>query len=391
MFNFFANLKLGTKIMAGMLLFTLGALYVGFEWLLPEKFGITFCIIVSIITTIAAAVVAWIVTKSITLQIDKVIADLTSTSTSVLNASNSLTNTSHQLAEGTSEQAASVQETSSTMEESASMIQQTTQNTKEAVVLAEQAKEDAAQGVEKMQRLLKSMMELEKSSNEVSKIIKVIDDMAFQTNILSLNAAVEAARAGDAGKGFAVVAEEVRNLAQRSAQAAKDTSALIDGNVALTKTAARVSEQVGDELRTIDSGVGKVKELLDEISTASQEQVIGVGQISQALSQIESVIQAQSAIAVSSSQEADALEQYCHQMRTAVGDLVNVIKNAAHDKPEEHTAPRLETKSKPKHEQRPQLTSGASERRGSAKTPDSGKLIGAKAVNPEDVIPLEDF
>ena len=133
------------------------------------------------------------------------------------------------------------------------MVRQNSENTKQAAILAKQATDAAAGGNLEMQNMMKSMGELKQSSDEIAKIIKVIDEIAFQTNILALNAAVEAARAGDAGLGFAVVAEEVRNLAQRSAQAAKDTASIIEKNIHLSEEGVSVSKNVNESLTEINN------------------------------------------------------------------------------------------------------------------------------------------
>lgn len=364
--KFLGNLKIGTKIATGSILLSIIATACGYLFINPAN-SLAYNAAACAGILVAALVISWIITYCTAKQIEHVLKSVSEALSSLLNTSKIITAASHQLAEGTSEQAASLQETSSTMEEASSMIQQTTQNTKEAVILAEKAKDGAANGVQEMKKLLESMVELERSSTEVSKIIKVIDDIAFQTNILSLNAAVEAARAGEAGKGFAVVAEEVRNLAQRSAQAAKDTASLIEGDVYLTKQAARISELVGEVLTNIDFESAKVKELLDEISTASQEQVIGVGQISQAISQIETVIQSQVAIAEKSAGEAESLHKVGSQINNARALLERIIKTP---------------KSKWEEESEFSITELPDSTTAREKT---------KKVNPEEIIPLEDF
>lgn len=202
-----------------------------------------------------------------------------------------LSSSSQRLAESNSEQASSIEETSSTLEECSSMIQQNNENTKQAAQLGAQTKASADRANEEMKNMMSSMNEIKKSSDQIAKIINVIDDIAFQTNILALNAAVEAARAGDAGMGFAVVAEEVRNLAQRSAQAAKDTAAMIEANIDLSEKGVHASQIVQGALSQIASETKKVTELMDEISAASQEQTQGISQINKAIAQMEKAIQ----------------------------------------------------------------------------------------------------
>lgn len=354
-------------------------------------------------TIIISQYIAWIVAKNIDKTVSSIVEDLNSAAKNLGFVSKDLTLNGHKLSEGTTQQASSIQETSATLEESASMLHQTTQNTKEADILARQAKEFANKGNEQMQTMLVAMEELKKSSAEISKIIKVIDEIAFQTNILSLNAAVEAARAGDAGKGFAVVAEEVRNLAQRSAQAARDTAVIIESNIGLSVKCLDISEQVNDSLTTIKDGTNKVSELLDEISTASQEQELGINQINKAVSQMEIVIQSNASAAQDGAFSADQVSEFSEQMKDIVKALNELVKgvNDAHSNLEAQRpvfeAPRAENPknnppAKVKKEKKQEVNTeyGGNERR-AGRTSQNSDLIGAKVVNPEDIIPLGDF
>jgi len=177
-----------------------------------------------------------------------------------------------------------------------------------------------------MHRMMAAMEDLKKSSSEISKIIKVIDEIAFQTNILSLNAAVEAARAGDAGKGFAVVAEEVRNLAQRSAQAAKETTTIIEKNITMPEHGVQLASSVQDSINEIDDQSKKVSELLDEISVATNEQAQGISQINQAVSQMEIVISANAQTAEESSAASKALHGQTTNLRGIIEKLDKFVE-----------------------------------------------------------------
>lgn len=326
MFDNFSKLKIGLKIVIGILFVEFISLASGFTM----GKNITSHIVVAgcLSTILISQYIAWLVSENIAKSVKKVLEDLSETSTNLSSISVELTTTSHKLAEGSTEQAASIQETSSTLEESSSMVHQTTQNTKEAENLARRTKEFSGKGTSEMQVMLEAMEELKKSSAEISKIIKVIDEIAFQTNILSLNAAVEAARAGDAGKGFAVVAEEVRTLAQRSAQAAKDTAVIIESNISLSEKCLSITSQVSESLTAINDESNKVNELLGEISTASQEQEIGISQINKAISQMEQVLQSNASTAQQSATCADQLSIYSETTKSIINALNALIHGA---------------------------------------------------------------
>lgn len=380
MFKNFENLRLGLKIGLGMaavqVMSLVNGIMIGNQSL---SVGTVLWVLATIVVSTA---LGYLVTGSISKSIDGITHNLAITASNVTEAAHKLTNTSNQLSEGTTKQASSIQETSSTLEESASMLHQTTQNTKQAAMLAKHTKDAASKGNTEMHKMLDSMDELKKSSAEISKIIKVIDEIAFQTNILSLNAAVEAARAGDAGKGFAVVAEEVRNLAQRSAQAAKDTASIIESNIHLSEQGLKVSEQVSSSLLEINDEASKVSELLDEISTASQEQEIGINQINKAISQMEYVVQSNASTAQESSSSAEMLSNYSDNMKDIINSLVGLIKGVSDYNA--NSTLRIAPAGTPARQ-----ISSTSERR--SRRAAKSNLIGASVVNPEDVIPLGDF
>jgi len=285
----------------------------------------TLMIIGLIASIIFGSTLAWLIVAGITKPINRIIDGLNDSSDQVTAASGQLSASSQQLAEGSAEQASSIEETSSTLEESASMIRQNTENTRQAALLAKKTKESADKGNKEMKDMMTSMGELKKSSDEIAKIIKVIDDIAFQTNILALNAAVEAARAGEAGMGFAVVAEEVRNLAQRSAQAAKDTASIIESNIELSEKGVDVSGKVNESLVDIFNESQKVNELIDEIAAASQEQAQGIAQINKAISQMEQVVQGNAATAEESAASSEELTSQAVNMQDIVNSLVQLV------------------------------------------------------------------
>lgn len=289
-----------------------------------------FIVILSIILIALAITIAIIITRNTNTTLNTINRNLYESVSQLIESSRQFSNSSKQLSDGTSEQASSIEEISATLEESASMISQNTENTKHASLLSNESKAASDKGNHEMQDMLSYMEEIKKSSDQIGKIIKVIDEIAFQTNILALNAAVEAARAGEAGMGFAVVAEEVRNLAQRSAQAAKDTTEIIETNIELSETGLQVSEKVGESLGEITLQAKKVNELLDEIASASQEQSQGISQINKAMTQMEKVTQRNASGSEESAAASQEMSAQALLMQETVQGLFKLI-NGSHD------------------------------------------------------------
>jgi TolA-binding protein len=258
------------------------------------------------------------------------VAGLRKTAEQVSSASTQVSAASQSLAEGATEQAAGLEETSSSLEEMASMTRQNSDNAMQASTLACEAKKAANTGADAMERMAGAIEDIKKSSDETAKIIKVIDEIAFQTNLLALNAAVEAARAGEAGKGFAVVAEEVRNLAMRSAEAAKNTSNLIEQSVNNSRNGVQICSEVKTTLDEIVQSIVKTTDLVGEIATASKEQTQGVNQINTAVSQMDKVTQQNAANAEESSSASQELNQQARTLQGIIEELSGVVggKNA---------------------------------------------------------------
>ncbi len=330
------------------------------------------------------------ITRSITKPINHVIDGLTSGSEQVESAANQVAQSSTQMAEGASEQASSLEETSASLEEMTAMVSQNADNARQASSGAGHARESAIHGREAMGRMGEAITMIKESSDQTAKIIKTIDEIAFQTNLLALNAAVEAARAGDAGKGFAVVAEEVRNLAQRSAEAARNTSELIEGSQRNADNGVAVSQEVAAILDEIVGGVQKVAQLINEVAAATEEQARGIQQLNVAVTQMDQVTQANAANSEEAASASEELSAQAGELSNMVGQLVAVVtgssnraaaKQSSKHKMKSAPAPAPRKALPPVHPQRVALPP----RKNAQQSQDQSRIIG-----PEQAIPFDD-
>ncbi|MBU4539640.1 methyl-accepting chemotaxis protein [uncultured Acetobacterium sp.] len=248
-------------------------------------------------------------------HINEIMTNIDSAAEQVAAGSKQIADSSMGLSQGATEQASSIEQLTASIEEISSQTRLNADNASEANELAELTRENAVQGNNEMKRMLESMEEINESSANISKIIKVIDEIAFQTNILALNAAVEAARARQHGKGFAVVAEEVRNLAARSADAAKETTRMIEGSIKKVDDGTKIATTTAAALNKIVDDVAKVSGIVGNIASASNEQAIGISQINQGIMQVSEVVQMNSATSEESAAASEELSSQAVLLR----------------------------------------------------------------------------
>ncbi|MER2559638.1 MAG: methyl-accepting chemotaxis protein [Myxococcaceae bacterium] len=361
--------------------------------------GVRFAVAVGLLIAILiGATLAVFVTRSITLPVNRIINGLTASGEQVASASSQVSSSSQQLANGASQQASNLEEVSSSLEEVTSMTRQNADNARKANGSAKESAEAANRGASSMDRMNEAMQKIRSSATETAKIVKTIDEIAFQTNLLALNAAVEAARAGEAGKGFAVVAEEVRNLAMRSAEAAKTTASLIEESQRNAESGAALSEQVNGILREIVSSATQVTGLVAEVATASEQQTSGITQINTSVSQMDRITQANAANAEESASASEELSAQAVELNDMVEQLAQLVNGASAQaamsssrKPQKkahhaqaHAAPAKARVEKP---------AAAARRAAPAPAPASHQAfeqLQSAPMDPKDLIPLDD-
>jgi methyl-accepting chemotaxis protein len=259
----------------------------------------------------------------------KVVSTVRGSSDSIATGSSQISIGNADLSQRTEEQASNLQQTAASMEELSSTVMSNAETARQASGLANAASEVAARGGIVVGQVVSTMDEITQASKKIGDIIGVIDGIAFQTNILALNAAVEAARAGEQGRGFAVVASEVRNLAQRSAEAAKEIKLLIINSVEKVETGTRLVDEAGNTMGDIVAQVKRVSDMINEISAATAEQTTGIGQINDAVMQLDQVTQQNAALVEESAAAADSLNQQASQLVQAVA-VFNIGHNESH-------------------------------------------------------------
>ena len=267
----------------------------------------------------------YLLTRTIVRPIMNAIEALSQGACEVSEAANQVSGSSQELADGTSRQASSLEETSSSMEEMSSMTQRNAENAAQAMALTEEASEIVTKVNGHVNQTAEAVREAMETSKETGKIVKTIDEIAFQTNLLALNAAVEAARAGEVGAGFAVVAEEVRNLALRSAEAARNTTLLIENTITAVQKTRDLTERTQQAFQENMEISGKIGSLVGEIAAASQEQSLGIGQINKAVADMDQIVQQTAANTEESASTAEEMSAQSQQMHGYVEELLTIV------------------------------------------------------------------
>jgi methyl-accepting chemotaxis protein len=343
-----------------------------------SKRTILIATIVGIGGLVIALLIGFLLTNAIAKPINATVKDMTSGAEQVSGAAGQVSSSSQSLAEGASEQAASLEETSASMEEMTSMTKQNADNASQADSLMREVLLVITTADKSMDEMSLSMEDISAASEETSKIVKTIDEIAFQTNLPALNAAVEAARAGEAGAGFAVVADEVRNLAMRAAEAAKNTAELIEGIVTKVNSGKDIVTKTNSAFKEVSESSSKVGGLVGEISAASKEQSTGFGQISQAITQMDSVTQQNSATAEESAAASEELNAQAEVMLGVVGGLRALVEGAGNSQSQGRRQTMRQTVSSPNRGAKALRRPALAAPKGSAKK------------DPNEIIPMDD-
>ncbi len=353
--------------------------------------------IVGLASVLLSIIFGWLIMLSITRPLTKAIQSLDAGSQQVTSSSDQMAKSSQSLSQGASESASALEETAASLEEISSMSSQNSGNAKQANHLTDEVNRVTGESALLMQKMSQAIHDIKKSSDETEIIIKTIDEIAFQTNLLALNAAVEAARAGDAGKGFAVVAEEVRNLARRSAESAKDTSQKIKRSKELAENGVNVSTEVSKALEQVRSNAQKAAQLVSEVSAASDEQSKGIGQINVAVTQLDTVTQSNSAAAEESHAAAEELTAQAVSMSEVVVDLKKVIYGGTGNEARSHNSKKpnktiepVQPKSQIRTQSNGPINMAGKVKESMVMHHANGSNGKSKSTKPSQIIPLDD-
>lgn len=345
----------------------------------------------AVIAILLSVIIAVIIIRNLNAALTRTAQNLNVGADQTASAAAEVSSAAQQLSQGATEQASSLEQTSSSLDEMSSMIRQNADNAGKANQLAQEARNAADKGNDSMGNMQQAMAAINQSSDKIAKIIKTIEEIAFQTNLLALNAAVEAARAGEHGKGFAVVAEEVRNLAKRSASAAKDTAELIEDNINKSKIGAEIAAKSTESLKGIVDNSKKVADLISDIAAASREQAEGINQITNAVSQLDQVTQQNASSSEESASASEELSSQAEMLKNMVLELQQFIFGAkgmagrlAHSKTIGHERRALGGKS------RVEVAHLKDGKVVSKREVSSQEGKGPKVLRPEEVIPFDE-